>query len=364
MLGAGFGQFFHVSKRFNFPVEGQIARYEKHVGIAHSEYLQYLAELGIPSALLLFALIGSFPFLAWKRAVTVQPEQRYFNEAAILTAAGVGAHGLVDNCWTVPVLASTIVIFSLADFLPLQSKEVTTGWASWKVATAAAVSALICVYAIVIPAVGIHHNDAGVRLYQQSRLDEAEQHHLRAVAVVPDSAVFLENLSKVYIAKFDRIHDLRLIDLAQKYLKLAISASPHAVEPYLRMEEALVRSLTGDEKHDLDVHKQIVENDLRLLSVDPYLPFPRKNLAHAYYNLGQYERAMEEMQKAVEYEPNYVPAYLQMASWYGERGDYAAKDRYNATAMSIVGKYRDAKPEFPYENILLGRPESEWKQAN
>src|SRR5207237_282422 len=47
LLGVGFGQFVHVSKSFNFPVEGQVARYVKHLGIAHSEYLQHAAEFGI-----------------------------------------------------------------------------------------------------------------------------------------------------------------------------------------------------------------------------------------------------------------------------------------------------------------------------
>src|SRR5262245_39893334 len=51
LLGTGFGQFFHISKRFTLPIDGVVARYLKRPQIAHSEYLQHIAELGFPAAL-------------------------------------------------------------------------------------------------------------------------------------------------------------------------------------------------------------------------------------------------------------------------------------------------------------------------
>src|SRR2546422_4810808 len=128
LLGVGFGQFVHVSKRFTFPVEGQVARYLKRIGMAHSEYLQHMAELGIPAALLLFVLLGYLMHLVWKRSRTAWPENRCFHEAAIYTAVGVGSHALVDNCWTIPVTAASLVVISLADPLPLRAKEAPRRW--------------------------------------------------------------------------------------------------------------------------------------------------------------------------------------------------------------------------------------------
>src|SRR5262249_33789029 len=112
VLGVGFGQFFHVSKRFTLPVEGAVARYLKRAQMAHSEYLQHMAEQGIPATLLLLSLFAYMVFLAWKRAEKTFPEYRMFQEAAILTAVGVGAHGLVDNCWTIPVTTSSLIVLS------------------------------------------------------------------------------------------------------------------------------------------------------------------------------------------------------------------------------------------------------------
>ena len=50
------------------------------------------------------------------------------------------------------------------------------------------------------------------------------------------------------------------------------------------------------------------------------------------------------------------PGYLQIADWYGERGDTVAHDRYTAAAINIINKYRNFKPTQLYESILLGRP--------
>src|SRR5439155_10733414 len=80
LLGSGFGEYYNVSKRFAFPVEGLVARYLKRAQIAHSEYLQYAAEIGVPATALLFSLFGYLIYLAWKRAETLSGEYRCFHE--------------------------------------------------------------------------------------------------------------------------------------------------------------------------------------------------------------------------------------------------------------------------------------------
>src|SRR5260370_42604704 len=96
--------------------------------MAHSEYLQHMAELGVPAALLLFSLIGYLVFLVWKRSASAWAENRCFHEAAILTAIGVAAHALVDNCWTIPVTAASLVVIALGDPLPLSARTARQQW--------------------------------------------------------------------------------------------------------------------------------------------------------------------------------------------------------------------------------------------
>jgi O-antigen ligase len=357
MLGVGFGQFIHVSKRFALPVQGPVARYMKRAQMAHNEYLQHIGELGFPAALLLFVLIGSLVFISWKRAAAAWPDFRCFHEAALLTAIGVGIHALVDNCWTIPVTASALVVLALGDPLPLRKKDAAHRWSKLEFAFAGTAAAVLYAFFIAIPGTGLYYNDQGHKAYDRDDFATAKRYHLAALAVVPNHPLFLDNLGMVYLQEFSEKRDAKLLEFAKLYFAKAIAANPRAFEPEMHMETVLVRALTGDPARDREINRDIVRTDTDLLAIDPYVPFARKNLAGAYFNLGDFNRAIEEVQKAVEYEPNYVPGYLQMAIWYRDRGNIAASDRETAIGMAIINKYRNFKPTEPYEGVLLGRPE-------
>jgi O-antigen ligase len=355
VFGVGFGQFINVSKQFTLPVEGTAARYLKRAQMAHNEYLQHMAELGIPAAALLFALLGYSVYLASKRAATAWPEYRCFHEAALLTATGVGTHALVDNCWTIPVTTSALVILSLADPLPLQ-KSSHRHWRPLTVALGGLLAGLVYLFSVVIPGLGLYYNDIGHAAFDRGDLITAEQAHLRAIAIVPDHSLFLDNLGLVYLQGYSEKRDPRLLRLSQHYFARAIDRNPQALEPHVHLEAALVKSLSGDPEKDRPLFQQIVEADAEILRIDPFLPFPRKNLAVGYYNLGEKDRALKELETAIYFEPNYVPGYLQLSDWYAQRGDDVERQHYLAAAMHIVGTYRNYKPVEAYERELLGRP--------
>jgi O-antigen ligase len=362
LLGVGFGQFFHVSKRFTLPVEGPVARYMKRAQMAHNEYLQHIAELGFPCAILLFALLGYLVFQVWKRAGTTWPEFRGFHEAAMLTAAGVGVHALVDNCWTIPVTASALVVLATADPLPLKKRTAPVRWSKPALAFAGVVMVAIYVVSTALPGAGLYYNDVGHKAYDRDDFATAVRYHTLAISIVPNHPIFLDNLGMVYLQQFTENQDSKLLAQAKEYFRRAIAASPQSLDPHMHMEIALIRSLTGDPEHDRGVSRDVIQIDSELLAIDPYIPFARKNLAVAYYNLGHIDRALQEVGKAIEYEPNYVPGYLLLSTWYGEHGDTATSQRYNATGMSLVNKYRNFKPTEAYEGVLLGRPEQSFAE--
>jgi tetratricopeptide (TPR) repeat protein len=360
VLGVGFGQFFHISKRYTLPVEGVVARYLKRAQMAHNEYLQHFAEIGIPAGLLLFLLLGYLVYVAYKRGRDAWPEFRWFHEAALLTAVGVGTHALVDNCWTIPVTTSSLVILALADPLPLRKKTAPYRWNATKLAVAGIIVVLIHLRFIAIPGVGLYYNDKGHIAYDRDDFANAERYHLAALSIIPDHPTFLDNMGMVYLQQFTETRDARLIEPATSYFRKAIQASPYSVDAHIHMETVLMRSMTGDAQRDREINQQIIQVDEELLKIDPFIPFARKNLAGAYYNAGQFDHAVLEMRKAIEYEPNYVPAYLQLGTWYRDHGDEVAGQRYIATAVNIINKYRDFKPTQPYEGLLLGRPQESW----
>jgi len=356
ILGVGFGQYLHISKRYTLPVDGVVARYLKRAQMAHNEYLQHIAEQGIPTALLLFSLLGYAVYLVWKRAGTTWPEYRLFPEAALLTATGVTLHALVDNCWTIPVTASSLIVLSLADPLPLRKKEAPLPWPARQVVLAGVLLGLIYVLSTVIPGIALHYNEAGHQAYDANDLARAEILHLKAIHVVPDHWVFLDNLGMVYLqAAIDR-NNPKLLEPARVYFTKAIAANPSALDPHIHMETLLLRTLSGDAAHDVEIYRDIIKFDTQMIDIDPYIPFPRRNIAGAYYNLGRPDIAFKEIETAIHYEPNYIPGYLQLATWYGDRGDAQAKARYTSAAVAIITKYRNFKPTEFYESALLGRP--------
>jgi tetratricopeptide (TPR) repeat protein len=357
ILGVGFAQFFHVSKRYTLPIDGVVARYLKRAQMAHNEYLQHMAEQGVPAALLLFLLLGYLVYGSVKRAGAAWPEFRCFHDAALLTAVGVGIHALVDNCWTIPVTASSLVVLAAADPLPLRKKDAAYRWRMPQIVVTAAMLVLVFVRSTAIPGMGLYYNERGHNAYDRDEFAAAERYHLAAVELVPDHPVFLDNLGMVYLQQFTQNKDPLLAASAKIYFQKAIETNRRALDPHIHMEAVLVRTLTGDISRDRVINEEIIQVNTGLLEADPFIPFTRKNLAAAYYNLGQVDRAFTELRKAIEYEPNYVPGYLQLGTWYGERGDTNASQRYTVAGMNIVHKYRNFKPTEPYEGVLLGRPE-------
>jgi O-antigen ligase len=356
LLGVGFGQFFNISKRYTLPVDGTVARYLKRAQMAHSEYLQHIAEQGIPAALLLFSLLGVLIYDIWKRAENAWPEQRVFHEAALLTATGVGLHALVDNCWTIPVTTSSLVVLALADPLPLARKESRRIWTARQVALCTVLLGLGYVFSTLIPGVGLYYNETGHQAYDRNDFATAEQYHLKAIRLFPNHPLFLNNLGMVYLQASVDKHNPALLAPAHTYFARAIAASPQTLDPHIHMETVLLRSLSGDPGRDSATYREIIQVDSEMLEIDPYVPFPRKNLASAYYNLGDHDEAFKQVRTAIHFEPNYVPGYLQLAAWFEERGDAGSNRQYTAAAAMIVNKYRDFKPTEVYEAVLLGRP--------
>ena len=364
LLGVGLGQYANESKRFTFPVNADVvAHYLKRAQMAHSEYLQHVAESGIPATLLLLSVLAYLLYLAWQRAKTVSPENRIFHEAAILTAIGVGSHALVDNCWTIPVTASSLVIIALADILPVAKRESIFRMRQLQFA-AAGILFLVWGHSVLIPAAGFYYNDKGHEAYDRLDYANAERWHLQAIRIIPDHPPFLDNLGMVYFQQYLDTRQPQLLEPAKKYFAAAIAASPQSLDSYIHMETLLIRTLNGDAAHDMPLYKDLVANNTKFAQIDPFIPFVRKNLAAALYQLGQREAAFKELQQAIEYEPNYVPGYLQLSTWYREMGRDWESQEYQKKAVAVVLKYRDFKPQEPYEGILLGRPEGSFLPKN
>jgi O-antigen ligase/Tfp pilus assembly protein PilF len=367
VLGVGLGRYRYAAKQFTPAVEGAIARYRKWPNIAHSEYLQFTAELGAPTAALLFGMALYLLVLAWKRSVVVPAECRIFQESALCAAVGLGAHALVDNNWTVPVLAAGMAIISQADLLPYAPVEAAESTAPHSDAgerpSVLRAAFALCVLAVfvqstLVPAIGFHFNEAGRRAYAAEDLHQAETMHRYALAVMPDHPVLLDNLGLDYFDDYMKSHRGADLDRAESIFQQAIAANPNYEIPGGHLETVLIQRLTGDPEKDRPIHARIIETDRRVLQTNPFNPFIRKNLAEALYNSGNRDEAREELLKAVELEPNYVEGYLRLAEWCRQGGLPQQGDEYTKKAIAVVVQYQKENTLDPFDALLLGRPPS------
>jgi len=355
VLGVGLGRFYYVSKLFTPAVEGTIGRYGKWPNIAHSEYLQYAAELGVPIALLMFA-IGVYLFrLAWRRSESLVADSRIYQEAALLAAVGIGTHALVDNNWSVPVVAAGLAVISLADILPYRPWPFQWQWTAVKMTALGILLTAVFVQAVKVPVLGLYFNEAGHHEYVAGNFESAERMHRLGLGFAPDHPVMLDNLGMVYLDGYLRTRKPEYLDRAESLFRDSISANPSFDLPAGHLETVLFQRLTGDASRDQAIHALIVSTDKLRLNSNPYNPFIRKNLAEALYNLGQKQEAIGELKTSVIIEPNYVQAYLRLAQWVEAAGQPDEAAGYRKKANDIIVHYKDQPTTDPFEAMLLDR---------
>src|SRR6185503_5102059 len=146
-----------------------------------------------------------------RRAQTAWPDFRYLHEAALLTAAGVGTHALVDNCWTIPVTVSSLIVLALADPLPLARRQSPYRWTRPQLAFASLLLTAVYIVSTAVPALGLYYNDKGHQAYDRDDFANAERYHLAAIALIPNQPVFLDNLGMLYLQRFTEQNDALLL---------------------------------------------------------------------------------------------------------------------------------------------------------
>lgn len=357
VMGSGLGYFSYIAKLYTPAVESTVGRYQRYANIAHSEYLQYAAEIGIPGALLLFTLGGGLFLRMWRRAEDPSGTNAIVQESALLTATGLCVHALVDNNWTVPVMAAGLAVISQADLLPKGEGTSSLRPVSplWKHVFALLVLG-VWIDSALVTAIGFHFNETGHSAHAAGDFTAAERSHRYALAALPTHPILMDNLGIVYLDEYIKTRDKDYLDRAQNLFQQAMLANPHFDVPADHLESALVQRLTQDPQKDLRTHKKIIAADLHSLRANPFNPFIRKNLAEAYYNIGDRNQAVEELLKAIEFQPNYVPAYLRLAAWYDEAGKTEESAKYRSKAIQVANFYKDRTVVESHDKLLLGRP--------
>ncbi len=357
LTGLGMNAYEDAASRFPVAAEGTVGRYARRHKMAHSEYLHYSAEIGIPGALLFVSLLA-YIFLAQARARARPPaSEAFLTEAGFLAAAGIGAHALVDNNFSVPVVAAVLTVVALAPLpMPRYSSIRLPRSLEGKTVLAFVLVALFA-HSTIVPTLAAYFNESGQRAFQNERFDAAERAHRRAVALAPDHPLLLTNLGTMYLARFSRTGDPHWLDAADAFFSRAVTLNPDFIVAWRQRHAVLTRKLNTDGLESFEVLSRLIENSRDILNVDPVSVFVRRNLAEALYSSGRRDEAIRELSQAIELEPNFVPASRKLAQWYEEAGDIARGESLRREADRIVAEFQNAEELNGYELNLLGRGE-------
>lgn len=356
VLGIGRGQYPYVSPQYAFPVEDRVARYLKRAPMAHSQYLHYPAEIGIPASLILLSALGYLWIRALRRRNQTSSFVVLFNEAALLTGTGLAVHALVDNNWTVPVLSSAIVVCAMADLVPRGSWTWAPSGSRQLRTLLLGILGVLLVHSTFLPFVALAFNEVGHRNYRAGNLDGAETWHRMALTMAPGAPTFLDNAGTVYLERYRRDRKLRDLELAESYFDRAAAANPRD-DQYLRhRQNAALERLTGDREQDLPIHETVIRLNRRQLEITPTNPFVRSNLAEALLQSGKLDEAVQELNNAIAYEPNYVPAYLQLSRLHAMQNNLEDSRSAREHGLAVLERFLSYRTDEPYELLLLGRP--------
>lgn len=321
--GVGLGLYKYASFQYRFPVEGGVTRYGKRAESAHSEYLQMAVELGVVGLVLFLAgitLLSREIMGASKRGLDS------WEQGAIIGMSGglIGffLHAGVDSVFHEPALVLLMILFvgMILALKRLQAPEWGAAWVfplPYHPARAALVGvfALVMTVFVIQPAAAWYAYEKGEGEAAVGRGDQALEWFQRAVLVDPGTASYRDAVALQCVRLYHRSGDPQWLLQAVEELQMGLELNPLDARPAHRLGTLHMllsgRAGSGDQRAALQQQAAVFyEQAIRL---DPYSPFNYLELGKVRLGQGRVEEARSLLMQATRYEPNFLPARLQLA---------------------------------------------------
>lgn len=162
---------------------------------------------------------------------------------------------------------------------------------------------------------------------------EALKYLLQAEAFYADDYLLQDDLGKVYVAKGK-------YDIAIEHFKKALAIEPEFAPGKNNLGSTYLLAEQWDDA--IAVFKELNDN---LIYATPH--YPMYNLGWAYYNKGDYTKAMDYFNKALKLQHGFILALRGLGLTYLKTGDVD-------TAIEYFKKATEKSPRFPQLYIDLG----------
>jgi len=350
--GWGLGSYDYVFDAYNFPVEGTLARFGKRSSMAHNEYLQIGAELGIPGLLLFLALIFIFArdaFQTWKKST---PGFSSAVQLGILSSlVAVFVHSFLDFNLHIPAIGYTVSVLGAIGLRQSERvREVRIRFSVKKIYYILLVIITLVIGMVMVrPMLASRLLVRGEGAFQQGKMEEAVKIYRQAISWNSLNSIYHANLGLVYWAQYLSRGNLNQATSAIRELEEAINLNPRVGGYYQQLGifyYQIYRRIS---------HPQLLEKAISLrqtvLRYQPYQPFIRLDLARIYYENNYQQQARQELEKLVNIEPNYLAAHYYLGVIYQEMGELEVAKKQYLQAHEILEK--NLVPVTQYEKKLL-----------
>ena len=148
------------------------------------------------------------------------------------------------------------------------------------------------------------HNNLGVALAGQGRIQEAEEHYRKALSIAPGSVDALNNLGNA-LSEQGR-HEEAMVEFRK-----ALGLNPR----YAKAHNNLGLSLARQERVD-----EAVGHFEEAIRLDPMAVNAMNNLGRAFHRLGDLDRAIEQYRKALALSPNQPVVWSNLGTCLSHKG--------------------------------------------
>lgn len=363
-FGVGLNLFGQSSQQYAFPIEAEVARYGRRAESAHNDYLQVLAELGPLGFALALWVLGALAVAA-RAAIGPPSPGEGDSDARPLALGAAGALGCaavqaaVDTPLHVPALV--VQVSALAGVVlasrPAGPLPAVPAWLATLPRTPARVAfaAVVAVASIGVASHGLAYfayqralaaRDAGDAAGVAAWLD-------RAVAIAPGSALYHDARAAAALAAFTRSGDPREAAAAEEAMLRAIALDGEDAQRYARLAQ-LYRAITpADHAIRQRTLKQAVAALEEAERLDPHTAMFVFERAEALVKLDDRWGAIQALERAVQLEPRFLAARLNLARLLAAVGDVAAARSQYAAIEATLARFDSELAHGPLAKIFL-----------
>jgi O-antigen ligase len=364
--GVGLGTYGEYFEQYRFPTENWIARYSKTTDLAHNEFLQVGAELGIPGFILAIALV------VWIfRYGLQQRTSSKTKESLLIALLAVLVQSFVNSVFHSPAISITTVVLTV---LLLHEPDDRNTFVSGNVERennfprscaspslrfrifASLLSVYFWTVVILYPFLGHFYYLKAQELLDRGKPLEAIEKLNRALAYVPIHPSYHDLLGTLYTTAFKNHPNWEAFYGGVKEFSEAIRWNSREAQFYyhraalyvelarrlLPTEQTLLKGIT-------DYHQAI--------GLSPFDPFLRYNLAYLYVKIKQYSEAQEQLKKALDLEPNFIGGYYLLSKVLSALGEEEASVQKIEIARSLARRFNPESYNSLYLRNLFQRPE-------